>query len=414
MDNYNNNPNTSADYDPEYEYFRQFKRNNPTTWQNMMSPRDNYGMSQNSPQNFANSSHFYQNYQQNFDTYPQNYQNSEDSYFQSYTIIPETQNSYDQYEIKDDASDVGCGRGKKVAVKKKNTGKEATTKEKIPWEKAEDEVLIASFMKHSTDAVASTNQKATQLWSKVQKSFEEAQRQRPYEIHVRNGNMLRSRRRRIATAVTKWVPAYDAATKRMSSGQNEGDVLKNAVKIYEHQHGNWDFDHAWRLLRNYNKWEELVNPREKNTESEQPSSDSGKRKFADGGCATPETPATDDDVFGGASSRPIGIKKSKELARGKFKEDPNITNFAARLQLHDEAAAKREDMRQQRLDFEREKERKRQEERAQYFQLEQEKLEWDKKKMKLTALYQLMAKSNLTPQEEKFKDKLMCDVGDYL
>ncbi|KAL6584522.1 hypothetical protein OROMI_003811 [Orobanche minor] len=95
----------------------------------------------------------------------------------------------------------------------------------------------------------------------------------------------------------------------MSSGQNEGDVLKNAVK-------------------NYNKWEELVNLREKNTESEQPSSGSGKQKFTDGGCATPETPATDDNVFGGASSRPIGIKKSKELARGKFKEDPNITNFA--------------------------------------------------------------------------------------
>ncbi|KAL6584523.1 hypothetical protein OROMI_003812 [Orobanche minor] len=34
--------------------------------------------------------------------------------------------------------------------------------------------------------------------------------------------------------------------------------------------------------------------------------------------------------------------------------------------------------------------------------------------MKLTALYQLMVKSNLTPQEEKLKDKLMCDVGDYL
>ena len=126
----------------------------------MMSPGDNYGISQNSPQNF------YQN--------SQHYQNSEDSYFQSYTIVPETQNSYDQYDIKDDASDVGVGRGKKAAVKKKNTGKEATGKEKIPWEKTEDEVLIASFMKHSTDAIASTNQKATQLWSKVQKSFEEA------------------------------------------------------------------------------------------------------------------------------------------------------------------------------------------------------------------------------------------------
>ncbi|XP_047320478.1 uncharacterized protein LOC124924490 [Impatiens glandulifera] len=146
----------------------------------------------------------------------------------------------------------------------------------------------------------------------------------------------------------------------MSSGQNEADVLKNAIKIYEHQHSSWDFDHAWRLLRNFNKWEELVNPREKNTESEQPSS---------------ETPATDDDVFGGARSRPIGIKKSKELARGKLKKDPNITNFATRLQLHDEAATKREEMRQQILEFEMEKERKRQEERAQYFQLEQEKLE---------------------------------------
>ncbi|XP_047334127.1 glutathione S-transferase T3-like [Impatiens glandulifera] len=300
-----------------------------------MSPEDNYGISQNSSQNF------YQNSQQNFDTYPQNYQNSEDSYFQSYTIVLETQNSYDQYDVKDDASNVGVGRGKKAAVKKKNTGKEATSKEKIAWEKTKDEVFIASFMKHSTDAIASTNQKATQLWSKVQKSFEEAQRQRPYEIHVRNGNMLQSRWRRIATVVTKWVPTYDATTKRMSSGQNEGHVLKNAIKIYEHQHGSWDFDHAWRLLQNFNKWEELVNLREKNTESEQPSRGSGKRKIIDGGCATPETPATDDDVFGGASIRPIGIKKSKELARGKFKEDPNITNFATILQLHDEVAANR-------------------------------------------------------------------------
>ncbi|KAF3557900.1 hypothetical protein F2Q69_00013141 [Brassica cretica] len=80
---------------------------------------------------------------------------------------------------------------------------------------------------------------------------------------------------RINDLVSKFCGAYEAATREKSSGQNENDVLKLAHQIFYNNHQKrFMLDHAWKELRNDQKWCALDT-------AKRPSSK--KRKCDDGG-----------------------------------------------------------------------------------------------------------------------------------
>jgi len=58
--------------------------------------------------------------------------------------------------------------------------------------------------------------------------------------------------------VNKFCGAYDSAKREKSSGQNENDVLKLAHEIFYNNHKKkFTLEHAWKELRNDQKWCEL-------------------------------------------------------------------------------------------------------------------------------------------------------------
>lgn len=117
---------------------------------------------------------------------------------------------------------------------------------------------------------------------------------------------------RISGKVLKWSSAMDEAQRRMNkrSGYNDDDLINEANAIYvATDKSGFNLINCWNLLKKYPKWQVMVKSSIgvplSASESQQLSSDSGKRSRGD-------EPVESDEVMG-SSNRPQGIKAAKKI-----------------------------------------------------------------------------------------------------
>uniref|UniRef100_A0A0D3C1W6 Myb-like domain-containing protein n=1 Tax=Brassica oleracea var. oleracea TaxID=109376 RepID=A0A0D3C1W6_BRAOL len=175
------------------------------------------------------------------------------------------------------------------------------------WTPTEDVVLISSWLNTSKDPVVGNEQRCDAVWKRISAYFSASPRIAPAER--RHASHCKQRWHKMNDLVCKFCGAYEAATREKSSGQNENDVLKLAHEIFFNNHKKkFTLEHAWKELRNDQKWCELSSSKNEGS--------SKRRKFEDGShSACSEANEIDSGVADEGTTRPTGVKAAK--ARGK-------------------------------------------------------------------------------------------------
>ena len=192
-----------------------------------------------------------------------------------------------------------CSFGSKDGAEKRTERRERRT-----WTPSDDVVLISSWLNTSKDPLVGNEQRSGAFWSRIAAYYAASPKVAPGE--EREGSHCKQRWHKINDLVSKFSGAYEAATREKTSGQNETDVLKHAHEIYYNNYKKkFTLEHAWKELRNDQKW--CANE-----------SSNKRRKFDDGSYSASESvkdndAAVDDD----GTTRPPGVKAAK--ARGKKK-----------------------------------------------------------------------------------------------
>ncbi|XP_013607785.1 PREDICTED: glutathione S-transferase T3-like [Brassica oleracea var. oleracea] len=152
------------------------------------------------------------------------------------------------------------------------------------WTSTDDVVLISSWLNTSKDPVVGNEQRFVAFWKRIAAYLSASPKLAGCEKERR----------------------LNAATREKSSGQNENDVLKVAHEIFFNNHKKrFTLEHAWKELRNDQKWCELSTVKNEGI--------SKKRKCEDGFNSASSQAATGVDEEG--AIRPPGVKAAK--ARGK-------------------------------------------------------------------------------------------------
>ncbi|XP_013624299.1 PREDICTED: glutathione S-transferase T3-like [Brassica oleracea var. oleracea] len=134
-------------------------------------------------------------------------------------------------------------------------------------------------------------------------------------------------------AICKFCGAYEAATIEKSSGQNENDFLKLAHKIFFNNHKKKiTLEHAWKELRNDQKWCELLTAKKKGN--------SKKRKCEDGfDSASFQADTVVDDE---GTIRPPGVKAAKARGKKTMVEGKELSDFQTMWSIKKEDSAMKE------------------------------------------------------------------------
>ncbi|KAG2246556.1 hypothetical protein Bca4012_090466 [Brassica carinata] len=130
--------------------------------------------------------------------------------------------------------------------------------------------------------------------------------------------------------VNKFCGAYEAASREKSSGQNENDVLKLAHEIFNNHKKKFNLEHAWKELRNDQKWCDLYTSK---TEG------SGKRRKLDDGAHSSTSAPSENNTAetDQATTRPPGVKASKRHGKQKTKaEGKSISEYQTMLSIRKE------------------------------------------------------------------------------
>uniref|UniRef100_A0A0D3DAB9 No apical meristem-associated C-terminal domain-containing protein n=1 Tax=Brassica oleracea var. oleracea TaxID=109376 RepID=A0A0D3DAB9_BRAOL len=166
-------------------------------------------------------------------------------------------------------------------------------------------VLISSWLNTSKDAVVGNEQRSIAFWKRIDAYYNASPKLVGCE--KRKAAHCKNRWQKINDLVCKFCRAFEAATRERTSGQNETDVLKLAHEIF---FTNYDkkitLEHAWKELRNDQKWSELSTAKAEGS--------SKKRKSMDVSHSA-SSKAIDVDSGDEATTRPPGVKAAK--ARSK-------------------------------------------------------------------------------------------------
>ncbi|CDY53282.1 BnaA05g35920D [Brassica napus] len=199
----------------------------------------------------------------------------------------------------------------------------AAAKERRKWTPQDDIVLISSWLNTSKDTVVGNDQKAGRFWARVSAYFEASHNAQREPSHCKQ------RWHRINDLVAKFSGAYDAATREKSSGQNENDVVKLAHQIFYNNHQKrFTLEHAWKELRNDQKWCDLTSA--KNDGS------SKKRKCED--------PADSSTHEASDSKRPPGVKAAKATGKNKEVQQHTVNEFQNMWTIREKDMAVKERM----------------------------------------------------------------------
>ncbi|XP_048605444.1 glutathione S-transferase T3-like [Brassica napus] len=185
-----------------------------------------------------------------------------------------------------------------LGSKRNEASSHAAEKERQKWTPQDDIVLISSWLNTSKDVVVGNDQKAGRFWARVSAYFE-------------------------------FSGAYDAATREKSSGQNENDVVKLTHQIFYNNHQKrFTLEHAWKELRNDQKWCDLTSA--KNDGS------SKKRKCED--------PADSSTYEATDSKRPPGVKAAKATGKNKEVQQHTMNEFQNMWTIREKDMAVKERM----------------------------------------------------------------------
>lgn len=194
----------------------------------------------------------------------------------------------------------------------------AARRERRTWTPIDDLVLISVWLNTSKDHVVGNEQRCGTFWKRIAAYFAASPKVAGSEH--REPSNCKQRWQKINDTVNKFCGAFEAASREKSSGQNETDVLKLAHEIFYNNHQKkFNLEHAWKELRNDQKWCEL---------STSKTQGSAKRRKCDDGANSSTSRATEmtngEDDQG--DTRPPGVKaakgqrKKKDLAEGKKKD----------------------------------------------------------------------------------------------
>uniref|UniRef100_A0A0D3E335 Myb-like domain-containing protein n=1 Tax=Brassica oleracea var. oleracea TaxID=109376 RepID=A0A0D3E335_BRAOL len=153
----------------------------------------------------------------------------------------------------------------------------AERKERRAWTPPDDILLISSWLNTSKDPVVGNEQKSGAFWKRIAAYFAASQKVAGSE--VREHAHCKNRWHKINDQVGKFCGAYEAATREKSSGQNENDVLKLAHEIFFNNHQKkFTLEHAWKELRNDQKWCKLSTSKSERSSEEEASKGLTKQK----------------------------------------------------------------------------------------------------------------------------------------
>ncbi|KAK9691189.1 hypothetical protein RND81_09G182000 [Saponaria officinalis] len=265
----------------------------------------------------------------------------------------------------------------------------------------------------SEDSIVGTDQAREAFWNKVKSFYDEAQEANPGVLKKRTRAMLDGRLRRISTQIMKWSSCMEVASRRKRSGMSEDDVIADARKLYKP--GKFALEHAWNIMKNYEKWKIAISPYANESYESTPSrvsdnngsDSSGKRVRLEG--EEYSTPISLDDESM-ATKRPEGVKAAKRN-RGKKKVDGSTSGVDSnnqdeinkRLKMITQTTAREHDIQQRRPEVDEAR-----------IQLHRERMEFTerrearmKKESDFNALQQLLNQTHLPPELEDYKQELL-------
>ncbi|KAF8098425.1 hypothetical protein N665_0267s0010 [Sinapis alba] len=187
----------------------------------------------------------------------------------------------------------------------------AERRERRMWTPIDDVVLISSWLNTSKDPLVGNEQRSGAFWKRIAAYF--AASPKVAACEQREASHCKQRWHKINDLVSKFCGSYEAATREKSSGQNENDILKHAHEIFYTNHKKkFTLEHAWKELRNDQKWCDLS--------SSKTDGSSKKRKGEDAGQSS-SSQAT------GEADRPPGVKAAKGLGKKSIGEGKALSEF---------------------------------------------------------------------------------------
>jgi len=183
-------------------------------------------------------------------------------------------------------------------------------RERRKWTPTDDVVLISSWLNTSKDPVVGNEQKSGAFWKRVAAYFGASPKLAGCE--QREPSHCKQRWHKINDLVSQFCGCYEAATREKASGCNENDVLKRAHEIFYNNHKKkFTLEHAWKELRNDQKWCDLATAK---------TDGSSKKRKCDDGADSSSSQAT-------GSKRPAGVKAAKAGGKKTMAEETVHAEF---------------------------------------------------------------------------------------
>uniref|UniRef100_A0A0D3EBJ9 Uncharacterized protein n=1 Tax=Brassica oleracea var. oleracea TaxID=109376 RepID=A0A0D3EBJ9_BRAOL len=177
-------------------------------------------------------------------------------------------------------------------------------KERRTWTPIDDQVLISSWLNTSKDPVVGNEQRSGAFWQRIAAYF------------AASPKIAFSERREAA------------ASRERTSGQNDNDVLKLAHEIFFNNHKKkFTLEHAWKELRNDQKWCDLSTVK---TES------GCKRRKLDDSAQSATSHASES-----MTDRPPGVKSAKANGKKRNAEE-RLSEFSGMWSIRKENMAIKE------------------------------------------------------------------------
>ncbi|XP_048604583.1 glutathione S-transferase T3-like [Brassica napus] len=202
----------------------------------------------------------------------------------------------------------------------------AERKERRTWMPIDDQVLISAWLNTSKDPVVGNEQRSRAFWQRIAVYFAASPKigasERTESSHCKQ------RWHKINDQVGKFCGAFEAASRERTSGQNDNDVLKQAHEIFFNNHKKkFTLEHAWKELRNYQKWCDLSSSK---TESV------GKRRKLDDSAQSSTSHASES-----MTDRPPSVKSAKANGK-KRKAEERLSEYAGMWSIKKEDMAIKE------------------------------------------------------------------------
>ncbi|XP_048599697.1 glutathione S-transferase T3-like [Brassica napus] len=186
---------------------------------------------------------------------------------------------------------------------------ESTVKKRRKWSVKEDLILIGSWLNTSKDSIVSNEQKGAAFWKRIVSNYNSS----PLLLGTvpREIGQCKQRWARINDLVCKLCGCYDMALREQRSGQNENDVMKAALDIFNSdQNMKFTLEHAWRELRHDVKWCSTYMEKDKD-----------KQKAPEVHVPEPE-------------DRPVGVKAAKAAGkRQKTRKDEEFSQLEGLMEM---------------------------------------------------------------------------------